>query len=227
MNAKTGASVKKLALSKANKQIVAVTAIAAFITVFCLVGANYLVGLKDYQARIISADRSADSNLIADNRAKTSLVNSYKKFVDQNPNVLGTNNQPISGNYIYNNATIILDALPSTYDFPALTSSLQKLQTIGGFNFTSIGGSDESASVSSAPTSNPAPVAMPFTFTISQTSYQTIQNLFSDMLKSIRPLQIDSITISGTDTNITLNVSAHTYFQPGKQFNISSETISR
>ncbi len=227
MNTKANVSLKKLALSKANAQIVAVTSIAAFITVFCLVGSNYLMGLKSYQAKIISADHTADNNLIADNKAKRNLVSAYKNFVDQNPNVLGSNNQPIATNYVYNNATIILDALPSTYDFPALTSSLQKLQTLGGFSFSSIGGSDESATISSAPSPNPSPIPMPFTFTINQTSYQNIQNLFSIMQKSIRPLQIDSITISGSDTNITLTVDAHTYFQPSKQFNITSGTIAR
>lgn len=226
MNVKSEMSLKKIALSKANAQMVAVTAIAAFITVFCLVGTNYLLGLRSYQAKIIAADHSADSNLKADNIAKNNLVNSYESFVNENPNVLGSNNQSVNG-YVYNNATIILDALPSTYDFPALTSSLQALQTASGLKFSSIGGSDESATVSSAPSVDPSPVAIPFTFTVNQTSYQAIQNLFSTMQKSIRPLQVDSITISGADTNITLTVNAHTYFQPGKQFNISSETISR
>ena len=226
MNMKPEMSLKKLALSKANAQIVAVTAIAAFITVFSLVGANYLLGLKSYQSRIITADHSADTNLKIDNVAKNRLVSAYETFVDQNPNILGSNNQ--NGSYVYNNATIILDALPSTYDFPALTSSLQKLQqSIGGLNLSSIGGSDESATISSAPSSNPSPVPMPFTFTTNQTSYQAIQSLFSAMLSSIRPLQIDSISISGADTSMTLTVNAHTYFQPGKQFNITSETIAR
>ncbi|MGH7234270.1 MAG: hypothetical protein ACREF7_02390 [Candidatus Saccharimonadales bacterium] len=226
MNVKGEVSLKKLELSKANAQIVAVTAVAAFITVFCLVGSNYLLGLRSYQAKIITADHSANNNLVADNAAKNKLLSAYKTFVDQNPNVLGSNNLT-SGSYIYNNATAILDALPSTYDFPALTSSLQKLQTLGGFSFSSVGGSDESATVSSAPTGDPSTVPMPFSFTVNQTSYQAIQNLFSDMLKSIRPLQIDTISISGTDTNITLTVNAHTYFQPGKEFNITSETIAR
>ena len=226
MNMKPEISLKKMALTKANAQIVAVTAIAAFITVFSLVGANYLLGLRSYQAKIIAADHSADDNLKVDNIAKNKLVSAYEKFVDQNPNILGSNNQ--NGSYVYNNATIILDALPSTYDFPALTSSLQKLeQSIGGLNLSSIGGSDQSATVSNAPSSNPSPMPMPFTFSVSQTNYKSIQNLFSAMLSSIRPLQIDNIVISGADASMTLTVNAHTYFQPSKQFNITSETIAR
>lgn len=218
-------SMKKLALTKANAQIIAVTAIAAFITVFCLVGANYLLGLRSYQAKIITADHSADANLIVDNIAKSKLVHAYENFVDQNPNILGTNNQ--TGAYVYNNATIILDALPSTYDFPALTSYLQQLSKVGGLTLSSIGGNDQSATISSTQSSAPAPVSMPFTITVNQASFQSIQSLFSTMLASIRPLQIDSIDISGADTNITLTINAHTYYQPSKQFKITTETITR
>ncbi len=225
MNVKTDISFKKLALTKANTQMVAVTAIASFITVFCLIGANYLLGIRSYQARIITADKSADSNLIADNVARNKLVSAYKKFVDQNPNILGSNNT--TGSYVYNNASVILDALPSTYDFPALTSSLQKLQNVGGVTLSSIGGTDQSTSVSSAATSSPSPVQMPFTLSVNQTSYTAIQKLFAAMLLSIRPLQIDSMTLSGSDTNINLSINAHTYFQPGMKFNISTETISK
>ena len=225
-NIKSEISLKKLALSKANAQIVAVTAIAAFITVFSLVGANYLLGLRSYQSKIIAADHSADNNLKIDIAAKKKLVNAYENFVDQNPNILGSNNQ--NGNYAYNNATIVLDALPSVYDFPALTSSLQKLQqSISGLSLSSIGGSDESATILSSPSSSPSPIEMPFTFTVNQTNYNTIQSLFVAMLASVRPLQMDSITISGADTSMILTINAHTYFQPSKQFNITSETISR
>ena len=225
MNIKNQVSFKRLALSKANTQIVAVTAVAAFITVFCLVAAYHFMGLRSYQAKIIAADNAANSKLQADNTAKNQLVSAYNKFIKQNPNVLGVTN--FNRPFIYNNATIIRDALPTVYDFPALTSSIQNLLPAKTFNIDNISGTDQSTSISNTPSSNPQPVSMPFSFTITNASYQSIQLLFNEMQLSIRPMVIDNMTISGSDSNITLAVNAHTYFMPGTQFKIGTETISR
>lgn len=225
MNVKDNVSFKRLALSKANKQMVVVAAVAAFITVLCLVAADHFLSIRSYQSKIIAADQTADTQMKADVSSEHRLIQSYAKFVSQNPNVLGTQNT--SGKYKYNNATIILDALPSTYDFPALISSVQKLLQNGNFNITSIGGQDLSTSTSITPSSNPQPVAIPFSFTIDNANYQAIQGLFKQMQESIRPLQIDNLSITGSDSSITLTVNAHTYFQPGKIFKIGSETISQ
>ena len=224
MKIKSELSLKKVALSKANVQIVAYTSAAAFITVFCLVAANYFLGIRSYQSKIITADNIAYNQLKADVTAKNKLVSDYENFVQQSPNILGSANT--NSGYIYNNATIILDALPSRYDFPALTSTIAKILQSGNFNVTAIGGTDASATTSNAASSNPQPVAIPFSFTITNTSYQSIQGLFQLLQNSIRPMQIDNITLSGTDASMTLTVSAHTYFQPGKEFKISTETIA-
>lgn len=217
-------SIKRIALSKANAQMIAVAAVCAFITVFCLVASNYLLGIRSYQSKIIAADSKADNQLKIDVAAKNKLVSSYENFVQKNPTVTGAKVQ--NSPYIYNNATVILDALPSQYDFPALTTSIDKLLQNNNVSIASIGGSDQSASVSNAGSSNPQPVSMPFSFSIDNANYLTIQSLFTQMQESIRPLQIDNIALSGTDSNMTLSVNAHTYFQPRKTFKIGTETIS-
>lgn len=219
-------SLKRVALSKSNTQVVAVTAVAAFITVFCLVTANYLLGIRSYQAKILNADNVADSQLKRDVIAKNDLVSSYHAFVQKNPTLLGSNIST-TNNLDYNNATIILDALPSQYDFPALTTSIQKMLQNGGFTVSSIGGTDESATISNTPSGNPSPVSIPFTFTINNASYSSVQQLFKTMQQSIRPMQIDTINLSGSDSSMQVSVTAHTYFQPGKKFKIGTETIAQ
>lgn len=225
MKIKANESLKKLALSKANVQIVAVSAVASFITVFCLVTANYLLGIRSYQSKIIAADNTAYSQLKTDVVAKNNLESSYQSFVQQNPNVLGTSIVNTPG-YTYNNSTIILDALPSRYDFPAVVTSIDKMLQNGNFNVTSIGGTDASASTSNTPESNPQPVSIPFTFTINQATYLSVQSLFSILQSSIRPMIVDSVTLSGQDSNMSISVTAHTYFQPAKLFSIGTETIN-
>ncbi len=223
---KSDISLKRVAISKSNARAVIVSAIAAFITVFCLVAADNLLGVRSYQSKILSADQAADNRLKLDVVAENDIVNSYKQFVQQNPTILGSSISN-NNNVDYNNATIILDALPSQYDFPALTTTIQNLLQKGGFNISSIGGTDQSSTVSSKPTSNPQPVSIPFSFSITNASYSSVQQLFSTMQESIRPMQIDNITMSGSDSNMSITVSAHTYFQPGKKFTIGTETITK
>lgn len=222
MNIKDQVSFKKLALTKANTQMVAVAAVAAFVTVLSLGAAHYFYGIRSYQSKVLAADQIADRQLRIDVGAKNQLDSSYQKFVNQQPNILG---KVGNGNYPYNNATIILDALPSEYDFPALTSTIQNLLHSGNFDISSIGGTDQSGSVSSAPEANPQPVAIPFSFSIQNSTYANVQSLFTLMQESILPLQIDNMTISGSDNNMTVAINAHTYFQPPKELKISKETI--
>jgi len=222
--AKKDTSTKRIAVSKANAQMVAVAAIGSFITVFCIVASNYLLGIRSYQNKIIVADNTANNNFKFNVVAEKRLVNSYAKFVNQNPTLLGTPNS--NTGYKYNNATIILDALPSQYDFPAMVTSVDKILQSNNFDVVSIGGTDQSASISGNNAStDPQPVAMPFSFTINNANYLSIQALFKELQKSIRPLQIDSLTLSGTDSSMDLTVNAHTYYQPSKIFKIGTETI--
>lgn len=224
--AKPEISLKRMAISKSNAQTVTATAVSAFIVVFCLVASNNLLGLRSYRAKIINADNKADYQLKADVSAENNLINSYKRFVNQNPTIIGTNVSTNNG-VDYNNATVILDALPSQYDFPALTTTIQKMLQINNFSVNSIGGTDESATMSNTPSANPQPVEIPFTFSINNAAYGSIQQLFNTMESSIRPMQIDSMSLTGTDTSMSISVNAHTYYQPGKSFKIGTETIQK
>lgn len=217
-------SMKRVALTKANAQTVIVTAVGAFITVFCIVASHYMLNLIGYQSKVISADKKADTQLKANVVSENSLIAKYQQFIQQNPTIIG---KPLvnSSQLKYNNATVVLDALPSQYDFPALTTYLQQMLTLNNLNVTSIGGQDQSATMSNQASANPQPIELSFSFSISNASYQSIQQLFQELQASIRPIQVDSINLSGTDSSMNLSVTAHTYYQPKKLFQIKTETI--
>jgi len=218
-------SPKRLALAKANTQTVIISAVSAFIIVFCIVAINYLLGLRSYQQKIIDADQLANNQLTIVNSNAQRLTSAYNSFVSKNPTII--NKPVVSAPIRYNNATVILDALPSQYDFPAMITSIDKILQSDNLDVQSIGGTDQSTSTSSSPSTNPQPVAMPFNFTIQNANYASLQTLFLQLELSIRPIQIQSINLSGTDSSMTLSVNAQTYFQPGKVFKIGSETISQ
>ena len=122
--ARTTAFTKRALIGKANSSMVAATTVAAFILVFTLVAGKSLISQMSYQNRVISTKKTALTQLKEDLSARDSLQSSYNSFVAQNPNVLGGDPQG-TGSKDGDNATLIIDALPSNYDFPALTTSLE------------------------------------------------------------------------------------------------------
>ncbi len=219
-------SNKHQLIAKIHNQVVIVASVGIFVVMFCGFAAKDLLSTMGYQSRVISATNTAQTKISQDVIASNSLVNSYKAFVSTPNNIIGglTNSSVPTGNN-GDSAKIVLDALPSRYDFPALLTSLQDLITSQGVVLSGIGGTDEQLSQNQTATPNPQPVAMPFTFSATG-SYQNIQQLVGAMESSIRPFDIQTEELTGDQSNLTFNVSAQTYYQPGKVFKITSEPIN-
>jgi Tfp pilus assembly protein PilO len=65
---------------------------------------------------------------------------------------------------------------------------------------------------------------MPFQVSVSG-NYQSIQNLVSAFSSSIRPFQVQTMLITGNESNMTLTMTAQTYYQPEKVFNVSTKVV--
>jgi len=216
---------KRMAINKSNAQMVIVVAVAAFVTVFCLFAAKALWSQNSYQARVTTAKEKAHKQLQENITAYSQLTKSYQAFVSTPNNVIGgltAGTGPNDGN----NGKIVLDALPPSYDFPALTSTLEKILTDRGFKVGSITGTDDQLNQQQNTSSNkPTPVPMPFTFSVSNVSYASVGQLVTALQQSIRPIQIDTMDLSGGASNMTLNITAHTYYQPSKSLKINKQVI--
>jgi hypothetical protein len=224
--AKLEISTKRLEIVKANAQIVTVVGVAAFVTVFSLVASHAVWSQTQYQSRVTKADNVAHQQLLKNIQAFSSLTSSYQAFDAQSTNIIGgaiNGSNPNDGD----NAKIILDALPSSYDFPALTSSIEKILSDGNFTVSGITGTDDQLSETSNINASPQPIAMPFGFSVTNANYSAIQQLMTTLQESIRPIQIDSLTLSGGTNSMDLTVSAHTYYQPGKALDITKQEIQR
>jgi hypothetical protein len=223
--AKSGTATKRVAISKANAQMVAIVGIASFVTIFSLVASQALFSNNQYRSKVTKAKDVANKQLIKNTESFNDLVKSYEKFDSKDPNVIGGAKGGTADND-GNNAKIVLDSLPSSYDFPALTSSLEKILTDSGLKISSITGIDDQVNQETNQSSAaPKVVPMPFTFTVDNASYQAVQDLVKKLERSVRPIQIDSLDISGGSSDMTLTVNAHTYYQPGKSVNITKQVI--
>lgn len=222
-------SGKHVAINKANAQIVAVVGIASFITIFCLVASKAVLSQYQYQGRVIKVANTADTQLKENISAYKSLVQSYAKFDSASPNVIG---QPVTGSS-NDNAQVILDALPGEYDFPGLTSTLENILVGAGMQVTGITGSDAAynssgttaSTVPPSTSSSPTPYPMPFGFSVQDASYGSVQQLIQIFQQSIRPMAIDTISLSAQQSNLTMTVAAHTYYQPQKTLSITEQAV--
>ncbi|HEY4963388.1 MAG TPA: hypothetical protein VIH90_01700 [Candidatus Saccharimonadales bacterium] len=235
-------SIKRIQIDKATRTMLIVVSISAFITIFVIIAGHSLLTLLAYQNRVITAKSAALTQLKADINTSKQLITSYQNFNGKDPNILGSSvagSGPNNGN----NAKIVLDALPSVYDYPALTTSLQGLLSNKGVNIGGIGGSDQEASISPSGSSSTTPttvtattgtptatnvggaVAMPFSISVDG-PYQNVQNLLTTFQHSIRPFQFQTISISGNQSDLNFSASAQTFYLPATSFKITSKVVN-
>lgn len=221
--AKLRLSAKHLQISKANTMVVTVVAVSAFLTTFSLVAARSLLVKRTYQGKVIAKKAEAAKQLEDNIEAVDQLTKSYNAFVDQQENIIKGSSAG-QGERDGDNAKIILDALPSSYDFPALATTLDKILNSRNLTDGVISGQDDEIAQKTASSGDTVPIEIPFQLSASG-SYVAMQDLIRDLDISIRPIQIVSIQLSGNEATLSLNISAKTFYQPEKQLKITKVTV--
>ncbi len=214
-------SMKRLQINKANTTMVAVVAIASFIVVFSLVASRALLSQWSFNGRVIKEKQAAVNQLQNNLKAVDSLLTSYNAFAGASENLLGGSSDG-AGDMDGDNARLVLDALPSKYDFPALVTSLEKL--LEGHKINSIHGVDDQANQESVSMVTPLPVEMPFTINVSG-SFESIQTLVSTLERSIRPVQVQKIDLSADNQDLQAIIEAKTFYQPEKKLEIRTKEV--
>jgi Tfp pilus assembly protein PilO len=216
---------KRALIDKANVTVVAVVSIAAFVTIFSLVATKALWNQRSYQSRVIAARTKARDQLDANKKAADSLVSSYQQFVSEQQNVIG-GSATGSGERDGDNARIVLDSLPSKYDFPALATSLEKLVKGQSLIMSAISGvDDESNQQKQSSSATPQPVEMPFKVGV-KGSYDNIQKFVGVLENSIRPFNVNQFELKASENgDLELTLDAKTYYQPELNFEFKSEVI--
>jgi len=215
-------SSKRLAIDKASAQTVTVMAVAAFLTVFSLVAAQSLWSQRGYYSRVTKDKETANKQLQEDITAAGKLSDAYKTFIDTPTNVIGGDPQG-TGDRDGDNAKIVLDALPPQYDFPALASSLEKILTDRHLTGNMSGTDDQIAQQENQSSVSPEAIDMPFNLSVTNANYSSVQSLTETLQASIRPIAIDTLTLSGSANKMQVSITAHTYYQPGKEFKITTK----
>lgn len=223
----TAGITKRVLIEKANTTTVIAAGIAAFLVVFSAVAARSLVSQASYQNAVISAKKDTLKTIEDNLEARKNLTSSYEAFVAPSKNIIGGN---AVGSSVQDgdNATIILDALPSKYDYPGLVSSLDKVVQSQGAVLEKVNGIDEEVAQAAQTSSGmPQPIPMPFDFA-AKGAYQQVQGLTQQFEKSIRPIQVQKISILANDQGgVTATVTAQTFYQPAKKLELKKEVFKQ
>lgn len=216
-------STKRIQIDKANTTMVIVVAIAAFLVTFSFVASRTLWVRYSYQGRVIADKETAANQLVANIAAADELRTAYQAFISTPDNVIGGNPRG-TGDRDGDNAKIVLDALPSKYDFPALATSLEKILKSRNYLIENISGNDEEATQSLLEMDITEPIEIPFEFSATGT-FESIGDLLSVFDRSIRPIKIQTMELSGNNSALTATITAVTYYQPEKTLNIRMKVV--
>jgi len=224
---------KRKAVDRTKTELFAIVAGSAVISVFCLVAARSYLNQASFLNRVADAKEKTLTQLEKNREATEDLVTAYKTFSASDPNLIGgskTGTEDRDGD----NGKLILDALPSKYDFPALTASLEKL--LKGYTINSITGTDASTTdtasqtastttTSTTTTAPETPVAIPFTLDATS-DFKGMNNLVTSFERSIRPFNFVTFEMkSTTGNNVQATITANTFYLPEKSLNLGSKVI--
>ena len=225
--AKMNVSLKHLQVDKANSAVVVAVSVAAFVLVFAGFSAKALLDQRSYQARVIDKKSAALEQIKQNKEAVDSLRTTYAAFVTNPQNIIGGASNG-AGEKDGDNARIVLDALPSSYDFPALVTSLEKILNAENVVIDTIAGTDDEltqgASGDDSSPQDTFPIEIPFRVEVAG-DYTAVQELTDTFERSIRPFHIETMALSGTDGSMKLEIGAKTYYQPEKVFKVGSEVV--
>lgn len=214
---------KRELIDKTNSRMVGVIAVAAFLVVFSLISSRALWSQRGYQSQVIEEKEKAVSQLKKNKIAVDELKVSYSAFVGTQDNIIGGSTDAI-GDRDGDNAKIVLDALPSKYDYPALVTSLEKLLTTNNFSLKSITGDDQE--IDEQNSESKEPVKMPFTMSSEVNGYQQVDAFLKVLNASIRPIDYNELSISGSsESTLEIEVDGFSYFQPSKGLTITKKVI--
>lgn len=212
-------STKRIQVDKNQSTILIFVGISAVITVLALVVSRALWTQSRYIAKVVDKKELALDQLEKNKEEVTKLTQAYNQFDEQSPNMIGGDKggpSSVDGS----NSTIVLDALPNKYDFPALASSLESM--LIGYDVDSIAGTDDAITMNSNPPTGVTP-EIPFSFSVS-TDYMGLVNLLNTFDSSIRPFSAKSLELTA-GKGLKVTYTGKTYYQPDIGLKITKEMV--
>lgn len=208
-------SNKTQQIEKAATNIFVIVAISSVVVSICLVLMNLLWSQSQFNSRVQNEKEQARNTLQENIEKSDELLSSLAAFENSGDIIPKQKGKT--------NSAVVLDALPSRYDFPALASSIQNIADASKVTLLSFEGKDNQASAEQTAT-DPKPEEMEFNASVEGT-YSKIRKFISGLERSIRPIQVNKMELGGSDASLKLDFSATTYYQPAADLSVTTKEI--
>lgn len=220
---------KRQQIANANRMMfVWVAAVSALVGV-AIVASLFLLQKAWFNEKVLGEKSKTASTLVQNNK----VVNNLKDQV----RVLNTNDalksamapgesQPIQ---------VVLDALPSEANSSALGSSLQEKflkddgLVIESLNVDPVAGiesqTDSNVQDASISAGQAGGNQINFRFSVSTTDANKLKNLLQKLERSIRAIDIQSLTIETQDARLVLTATGRAFYEPAKTVDLKDKTV--
>lgn len=215
---------KRQQIQNANRTMLIWVAVASAIVTVCLVLGYSFVQTIMYSNKVIS-EKNKVNKVLKDNITAIPGLKDNVNKLQTNKNLIALKASPNDTAF-----QVVIDALPTVDDRTALGASLQqKILAQSGVAIEQVSVTDSGSSVIGTTGVEGENVStevqtINFSFTIAGT-YDSIAQAIKDIERTIRPINIDSVTIQGTSDALQATVNATTYYVPGVVFSLGSKEV--
>lgn len=222
---------KRQQIISANKMMFIWVAVASIVVGFSIVVSAFMVQKAIFNEKVLAEKLTTVNNLTHNNKiigeleSKVRIMNTNQSLIDSKAN---SSEQPIQ---------VILDALPSEANSTALGSSLQQklipgtdikvesftIDTVSGVENNPAGSSQSSSANSSSDSTNQ--INFNFSVSVPSTNPTALKDLLLRLEKSIRAIDLQSITIESQASKIVLSVDGSAYYNPSQTVELKDITV--
>lgn len=211
---------KRQQIANANKMIFVWVIIASVAISLCGVTVQFLFRQASFNQRVIGAKLETQGTLAKN----LDNVPGLKKNVEEL--IADERLAKVKANETDSNLKVVLDALPTSDDKSALGASLQQVilprSQVDTSDLTTIT-PEEVTDAAKAETSGSAPVSR-FSFSAAG-DYVRVQAMLVDMERTIRPMNIEAMTMQSVDNAIRVTVAGVTYYYPAQTVALGKKAI--
>lgn len=206
---------KRQQIAKANRTMFLWVMGASIVIGAAAVTSGFVARKLEFNSRVISEKNKTVEKLVANNEKIVKL--------EDNVRLLNTNQLLLNARAKPSDAPIqvILDALPSESNEAALGASLQKELlnlpdvTVESLSFESIsGGSGDSRNSQASEDLAANAIAFNFSVSVPSDKVDSLRTLLLRLERSIRAIEITSLTVEMQGAKIVLNANAVAFFEP-------------
>jgi hypothetical protein len=206
---------KRQIIANSNRTMFIWVAIVSAVVGICIVVGYFLVQQIIYKTKVTNKLDATASTLHTNNSNAQTLIENVR-VLETNAGLNSVKAQPDE-----KALQVVLDALPADANTLALGASLQQNLLVGISGLTV-----DSLSVTPIDSDSTAVDGqLPFTLTVRAKDANALKDLLGKFERSIRIIDVDNFTLERSETDYSMTIQAHAYYQAAKQVVLKNEVV--